>query len=329
MLGGLARRVAYVEKIQRGNQRALVVDSGDLFFNFQSYSDSEKAMKKAQIIGRAYRHMGAAAVNVGCLDLLQGVDFLRQEFSQGLPLVSANLLDPASKGPIFPPYVLKEIGELRIAFFGLLSPESGPEISPVIRQANEGKILIGDPVEAAKETLRKLQGKADLVILLSDLGLYKDQMVALAVPGIHFILGGHEGRFTRKAVQAGMTHIFQSSHKGMYVGQLQLVLENPSKPFKDDGQVQYLQERIDGLNLNIRALEGAKKRQPGGDTSNFDRSIQEITRQRNALQEELRRAKEVGIQGNRFLFRLEALEKILPENEEVKKWISGAGVDKD
>jgi hypothetical protein len=115
----------------------------------------------------------------------------------------------------------------------------------------------------------------------------------------------------------------------MYVGQLQLVLENPSKPFRDEGEVQYLQERIDGLNLRIRASEGAKKRQPGGDTSGFDRSIQEMTRQRNTFQEELKRAQEGGTQGNRFLFRLEALEKILPENEEVKKWISDAGVDKD
>ncbi len=318
-----------MEKVRRDKQRALVVDSGDLFFSFQTYSDSEKALNKAWIIGRAYRQMGAAAVNVGCLDLLHGVDFLRQEFSRGLPLVSANLLDPASKGSIFPSYAIKEIGGVRIAFFGLLPLESGPEISPAIRRANEGKILIGDPVEAAKETLRKLQGKADLVILLSDLGLYKDQMVALAVPGIHFILGGHEGRSTRRAVKSGMTHIFQSSHKGMYVGQLQLVLEDPTKPFKDEGQVQYLQERIDGLDLHIRSLEGAKKRQPGGDTSGFDRSIQEMTRQRNAFQEELKRAKEVGIQGNRFLFRLETLDKILPENEEVKKWISGAGLDKD
>lgn len=307
----------------------LVVDSGDLFFNFQNYSDSEKASKKAQMIGRAYRHMGAAAVNVGCLDLLQGVDFLRQEYSQGLPLVSANLLNPSTKAPIFPPYIIKEVGGVRIALFGLLPPESGPEISPAIQRANEGKILIADPVEAARETLRKIQGKADLIIILSDLGLYKDQMVAKEVPGIHFILGGHEGRFTRKAVRAGMTHFFQSSFKGMYVGQLQLTLENPSKPFRDAGEVQYLQERIDSLDLHIRGLEAAKMRQPDKDHSNLSRSIREITRQRNALQEELKRAKETGIQGNRFLFKLEALEKVLPENEEVKRWISGAGIDKD
>jgi 2',3'-cyclic-nucleotide 2'-phosphodiesterase (5'-nucleotidase family) len=318
-----------VEKVQRENQRTLVVDSGDLFFNFKTYSDSEKALKKAQMIGRAYRYMGAAAVNVGCLDLLQGVDFLRQEYSQGLPLISANLLDPSTKALIFPPYIIKDVGGVRIAFFGLLPPESGPETKLAIQRANEGKILIADPVEAARETLRKMQGKVDLIVILSDLGLYKDQMVAKELPGIHFILGGHEGRFTRRAVRAGMTHLLQSSHKGMYVGQLQLTLEDPSKPFKDAGEVKYLQQRIDGLDLHIRGLEQSKKRQPGKDHSNLNRSIREITRQRDALQNELKRAKEAGIQGNRFLLKLEALEKGLPENEEVKGWIRSAGIDKD
>ena len=318
-----------MENIHRGNKRVLVVDSGDLFFKFSADSDGEKALMKGKIIGRAYRQMGAAAVNVGCLDLLQGLDFLRQESAQGLPLLSANLLDPATKAPIFPPYLIKDVGGLRIAFVGVLPPESGPEISPAIRAANEGKILIGDPIDAAREAVQKIQGKADLIVLLSDLGLPKDQMLTKAVPGIHFILGGHEGRFTRKGIQAGMTHIFQSSYKGMYVGQLQLVLGNPGNPFKDEGEVQYLEERIDGLNLHIRGLEGAKKRQPGKDNSSLDRSIQEVTRQRNALQEELKRAKETGIQGNRFLFKLEALERSFPENEDVMKWIMGAGIDKD
>ena len=318
-----------MEDVQRGNQRVLVVDSGDLFFKFGADSDGEKAAMKGKIIGRAYRQMGAAAVNVGCLDLLHGLDFLRQESAQGLPLLSANLLNPATKAPIFPPYLIKDVGGVRIAFIGVLPPESGPEISPAIRAANEGKILIRDPIEAAREAMQKLQGKADLIVLLSDLGQYKDQMLAKAVPGIHFILGGHEGRFTRKATQSGMTYIFQSSFKGMYVGQLRLTLENPSKPFRDAGEVQHLQERIDGLDFHIRSLEAGKKRQTGKEAVNFDRTIQEITRQKNALQEELKRAKEAGNQGNRFLFTLEPLENSLPENEEVKNRISRAGIDKD
>ncbi len=68
-----------MEDVRRGNQRVLVVDSGDLFFKFSSDSDGDKTLMKGKIIGRAYRQMGAAAVNVGCLDLLQGLDFLRRE----------------------------------------------------------------------------------------------------------------------------------------------------------------------------------------------------------------------------------------------------------
>jgi 2',3'-cyclic-nucleotide 2'-phosphodiesterase (5'-nucleotidase family) len=322
--------VAYVEKVQKEKQRVLVVDSGDLFFRYQVNGEAEKELKKARMFGKAYRKMGAAAVNVGCLDLLQGVDFLRQEFSQGLPLISANLLDPSTKAPIFPPYVIREVAGYRVAFFGLLPPESGPEISPAIRRANEGKIRIGDPVEAAKQTVQSLNGKADLIILLSDLGLYKDQMVAKAAPGIHFILGGHEGRFSRKADRSGKTSIFQSSFKGMYVGQLRLALESVMLPFKDEGEAQQIEERITGLDMHLRGLQATRERQSGKDTANVDRSIQDLTRQKNALQEDLKRAKEAASQGgNRFLFNLEPLDKGLPEDEEVKKWIAEAGIDKD
>jgi 2',3'-cyclic-nucleotide 2'-phosphodiesterase (5'-nucleotidase family) len=319
-----------VEKVQKDKQRVLVVDSGDLFFHYQANGEAEKDLKKARLIGKAYRKMGAAAVNVGCLDLLQGVDFLRQESSQGLPLISANLLDPATKTPIFPPHVIREVAGYRVAFFGLLPPESGPEISPAIRRANEGKILISDPIEAARQTVQSLKAKADLIILLSDLGLFKDQAVAKAVPGIHFILGGHEGRFTRRADRAGTAFAFQSSIKGMYVGNLRLTLESVMLPFKDEGEAQQIEERISGLDMHLRGLQANRQRQSGPDTGNLDRTIQDLTRQKSALQEELKRVKETSSQGgNRFLFSLEPLDKGLPENEEVKKWIAEAGIDKD
>ena len=319
-----------MEKVQKDKNRVLVVDSGDLFFKYQAEGEAEKELKKARIIGRAYRKMGAAAVNVGCLDLLQGVDFLRQEFSQGLPLISANLLDPAAKKPIFPPYAIREVAGYRVAFFGLLPPESGPEISPAIRRANEGRILIGDPIEAAQQTVRGLKGKADLVVLLSDLGLYKDQAVGKAVPGIHFILGGHEGRFTRKSERAGGAFAFQSSYKGMYVGNLRLSLESIMLPFRDEGEARQIEERIGAIDMHLRGLQANRQRQSGQDTANLDRTIQDLTRQKNALQENLKRAKEANSQGgNRFLFTLEPLDKGLPEDEEVRKWVSEAGIDKD
>jgi hypothetical protein len=50
---------------------------------------------------------------------------------------------------------------------------------------------------------------------------------------------------------------------------------------------------------------------------NLDRSIQDVTRERKNLEEELRRVNESG-PGNRFLFTLETMEPRLPEDEEEK-----------
>jgi 2',3'-cyclic-nucleotide 2'-phosphodiesterase (5'-nucleotidase family) len=329
MLGGLARRVAFVEKMRAAGAQILVVDSGDLFFDSRASEDSSQIRTKARLIGRAYKRMGASAINVGDLDLIQGLDFLRQESSHGLPLISANLLDSSSKHPIFSPYIIKEISGIRVAFFGLLSPEFRPEIELIIQKSIGAKILVKDPGEAAQETLQRLRGQADLVVLLSDLGLHKDQFLAKAVPGIHFILGGHEGRFILKSHQTEATHIFQSSAKGMYVGQLRLAVENPGSPFKDERGAQNIQEKINSLQLRLRSLQAAKARRSGQNVETLDQAMQDATRQKNDLEEELRRAKESGIQGNRFLFTLEPMELRLPEDEEVRKWTAGAGIDKD
>jgi 2',3'-cyclic-nucleotide 2'-phosphodiesterase (5'-nucleotidase family) len=328
LLGGLARRVDYVEKIRSERQWTLVLDSGDLFFGVPVNPDKDAALKKARLIGRAYRRMGAVAVNVGDLDLLQGVDFLRQEHVQGLPFVSANLLDPSKQRPFFPPYLIREISGIRVAFFGLLPPESGPQAGPAIRGANEGKILITDPAEAARKTMQELKGRADLIILLSDLGLYQDQMVAKAVPGIHFILGGHEGRLLGRSQQTGETYILQSSTKGMYVGRLRVLIEGPGLPLKDENEPQHIQEKMKALDSHLRWLEQAKER-PGQSIENLNRTIRAVNREKSVLQKKLEQVQKSASLGNRFLFALEPMEVKLPEDGEVLKWISDAGIDKD
>jgi 2',3'-cyclic-nucleotide 2'-phosphodiesterase (5'-nucleotidase family) len=329
LLGGLARRAAYVKKVKTENQASLVVDSGDLFFAPLSGGDPERKSAKAQIIGRVYRSMGAAAVNVGDLDLLQGIEFLRKEYAQGLPLVSANLLDPSKKTPIFPPFVIKESSGARVAFFGLLSPDFRSDVGMAIKKATEGKILVKDPTDAARETVRKLKGRADVIVLLSDLGLQKDRGLAKAVSGIHFILGGHEGRYIQNPYREGEAYLLQSSAKDMYVGHLRLFLKTAGAPFRGDGEVPQIQERINQLDLQLQSMQNARGQQPGQNNENIDRAIQEVTRQKNILQEDFKRAREPAPGGTRFSFSLEPLGGSLPEDEEVQKWIAEAGIDKD
>jgi 2',3'-cyclic-nucleotide 2'-phosphodiesterase (5'-nucleotidase family) len=318
--------VALVEKIRAEGTPVLSVDSGDLFFMARVKVDPEKALAKARLIGRAYRRMAASAVNVGDLDLLGGLDFLRQEISQGLPLISANLLDPSSKTPIFDPYVIQKVSGIKIAFFGLLSPNFQPEIADLIQKSAGERIFIRDPGETAREMVAKLRDKAEMIVLLSDLGSYRDRELVKAVPGIHFVLGGHEGFGLAQANREGKTYLFQSYAKGMYVGKLRLAIKNPTLPFQDEGSVNRLQEQIHNLDRHLQALQKQQASQP---SQELVQRIQWIHQQKAKLKEQLTQLSGAQSQENHFLWTLVALNASLSENEDIKGWIKEAGIDQD
>jgi 2',3'-cyclic-nucleotide 2'-phosphodiesterase (5'-nucleotidase family) len=318
--------VALVEKLRAEGTPVLVLDSGDLFFMARVKVDPEKALAKARLIGRAYRRMAAAAVNVGDLDLLRGLDFLRQEASQGLPLISANLLDPSSRTPIFDPYVIQKVSGIKIAFFGLLSPNFQPEIADPIQKTVGESIFIKDPVETAREMVLKLRDKVDMIALLSDLGSYRDRELVKAVPGIHFVLGGHEGLGLVQPNREGNTYMFQSYAKGMYVGTLRLVIKNPSLPFQDESRVSRIQEQIHNLDRHLQALQKQQASQPSQEVA---QRIQWTHQQKAKLKEQLMQFSGAQSQENHFLWTLVALNPSLREDEDTKGWIKETGIDQD
>lgn len=81
------------------------------------------------------------------------------------------------------------------------------------------------PVEAAKECVRELRvDGCDLVICLSHLGYQQDTMLALAVPGIDVIVGGHSHTVLPQGEQVGSTILVQAGAHGKYLGRLDLTV---------------------------------------------------------------------------------------------------------
>jgi 2',3'-cyclic-nucleotide 2'-phosphodiesterase (5'-nucleotidase family) len=321
-LGGLARRAALVKNARAQGHAVLVVDSGDLFFGPPATAtDHKKALAKAQLISRAYAHMGVVAVTVGGGDLVHGLAFLQQEGGRGLPLLSANLVDPLQKKPIFPPYIIQEVSGLRIAFFGLTNPNLPPP-----PQGKRLEMATQDLVESAQKVVGELKGWVDLIILLSDLGWDQDVRIAKACPGIHFILGGHDGGATRWPQQEGETFIVQSYQKGMYVGRLDLTFEKPSSPFQDEGKPDRLQDEINELDRRVSELKGTKERNPHLD---IGRAMEGLDQQRHKLQGELEEARKTSSGCNRFRWTLEPISTSLPEDGEVLQWIKESGITND
>jgi 5'-nucleotidase/UDP-sugar diphosphatase len=167
-----------------------------------------------------------------------------------LPLISANLIDLSLGTPIFPPYVIKKVKNVRIAFFGLLSPD----INSAIQKTAGEKAFIKDPVETAQDIIEKLRGQADIIILLSDLGLENDRELLKKVSGIHLVLGGHEGHYLQTPIWEKNTPILQSYKRGMYIGKLQLTIENSSSfaQGKEQGEGNRFQWTLIPLDATLR-----------------------------------------------------------------------------
>lgn len=322
MLGGLARRVSLVEKLKDDGKPVLIVDSGNLFTDMREGVDHQRSLTKARLISRACKRMGVAAINVGAQDLVQGLTFLRNEASRGLPLISSNLVDPTSRTPIFRPYIIKKVNKSSIAFFGLLSPA----INPAIHKTEREKFLVQDPTETARTMIDKLRGKADVIVLLSALDQYGEREVVKAVSGIHFVLGGNEGRYIQSPVWERQTPILESYRYGMYAGKLQLSFVNAGSPFRDKGQEARLKRQIQELDIRLGNI---KETRGNYHKKSMDNAVENINKQKTALRDELKNSGASHTGDNRFSWALVPLDNSLPGDKVVSEWIRKAGIERD
>lgn len=318
MLGGLARRVTFIDEMKAKYSPLVLVDSGRLFQDPRVESDVKEVRMNALLVARAYKRMGVKAVNVGDLELLQGIPFLRDQASQGLKLISANLVDPATGNTIFPPYVIHTVGGIRIAFLGLLTSDVGPEIE----RAMGNDAMVADPVERAQWIVPRVRKEADVIILLSCLGLDKERKLIREVPGIHFVMGGREGRFFSKLLKEGDTFMGQSYWAGMYTGRLDLTLRDDVSPFRDAGEKFRIKEEIADLD---RRLDRIRNVLDEGKNSVLEFTLRKITKKRTELQEALDRLERSPDSGNLFRWEVVPLNNTYKEDREVLNWIGKAG----
>jgi len=320
-LGGLARRVVFIDQLRMAQKSLILVDSGRMFQDPRVEDNAEKVRTNARLISRTYRRMGVNAVNVGDLELLQGIPFLKEQASQGMNFISANLVDTAGRKTIFPPYFIYNIEHIRIAFFGLITSELEPEVRKVMGQ----DAIVLDPIKTAKDMVAQLRDKADVIILLSCLGLDKERQIIGKTPGIHFVLGGHEGRFFKALLKEEETFITQSYWAGMYTGRLDLTLKSRHSPFQDAGEKFRIKEEITDLDRRVERIKAVLNE---GENSVLEFTISKIKTKRGQLQETLDNLEKSPYRGNLFWWEMVPLDNTYKEDREVVDWIRKAGFNK-
>ncbi|MBM3492748.1 MAG: bifunctional metallophosphatase/5'-nucleotidase [Armatimonadetes bacterium] len=181
-IGGIARRAVFAAKIRKEPGRhVLLVDAGDICdgtpFSTEYRGEADVAA------------MNAAGYDIACPGNHEFNNTLNQVRKlttlAKYPIVCANVATSTGQPPLFKPYVIKKIGPVRVAVFGLVTTDS--RTYPAAREG----LTIQSPRECARALVPDLRRQADIVVALTHSGMEQDRELAVGLDGVDAVIGGH------------------------------------------------------------------------------------------------------------------------------------------
>jgi len=216
--GGLARAATVARQVRQTMPNVLLFDTGDW-----AHGTPEEYLSAGAASASVLRAVGYDAICPGNHEFGWGADAARTDLmAVGCPVVCANLLDATTGQPWDPvrPWVIFTKSSVRVAVFGLTTLETVSLEWPSFLAG----IKFEDPFAAAARLVPELRRQADVVVLLSHLGLAQDLLLAAAVPGIDLILGGHSHSNVTTRLTAGGAVIAQTGAYAERIGRVDLLL---------------------------------------------------------------------------------------------------------
>ena len=218
-LGGLARIRTLFDRVRAERPGAMLAfDNGDTF-----HGTHAAVSTKGEVLLPALNALGLAAMTMHW-EFAWGpthVEWLATRLNH--PMLAANCYRKADGSRPFPATLTCQAAGLRIGVIGLAATIIDKTMPP---HFSEGVRFTDGPDEARDEAARLRAEGAELVIVLSHLGLPQDLHLAELVPGIDVILSGHTHNRLTAPARVGRTLVIQSGCHGSFIGRLDLTVEN-------------------------------------------------------------------------------------------------------
>jgi 5'-nucleotidase/UDP-sugar diphosphatase len=212
--GGIARLAATVNEIRAEDPRRPVVllFAGDLLQGTLT-SSLFLGVPDLELLGR----MGVDAAVMGNHELDYGQSVFRRLTEEAaFPFLSANVASDPEPLPVLSSVVIERPGAAKVAVLGLTTPE----LTTATHPRNIEGISVEEPVAVARRLVPALRDKADLVVVLSHLGIADDRRLAESVPGIDLIVGGHNHNIYAQPVLVANVPIVQAGERGGWLGRM-------------------------------------------------------------------------------------------------------------
>ena len=218
-IGGLGVLGGAIAMVRGEVGECILLDAGDLI------GDTMIAdLTKGKALIAALNHLSYDAMTIGNHEPDFGINVLRERIAEAkFPVIAANLTAEKEESLFTQPYVLKQMSEVRVGILGLAYPKT----SRTTAAKNVTGVQFQSPESAIKKFLPRLREEgAEIVVVLSHLGLSGDQQLAQSVKGIDVIVGGHSHNRIENAAQVDRTLIVQAGAHGSDLGRLDLTIEN-------------------------------------------------------------------------------------------------------
>lgn len=227
LVGGYSKRIAYFDAKRTAKGFVwLTLDSGNVYPGSQ-LSHLSKGELDVLLMNRA--KYDASSLSIG--EFYWGAKNL--EYLQKIakfPMLAANLKYSESGKLFNRGHLLLKNDKIRIAIIGLITPE----LMNLTHPGNIPGLYVEDPIKTATNLVPELRKQADVVIVLSSLGLETDIQLASTVPGINAILGGRSNSqlnspYKVRDTEGNLTLIVQEGSNGARAGLLKLDMEGSMK----------------------------------------------------------------------------------------------------
>lgn len=221
-LGGYAHLATLVKRIRAERAgRTLLLDGGDTL-----QGSATALWSRGEDMVRVMNQLGVE-VFTPHWEFVYGIDRVKELLGDreqrgrfAGDFIAHNVEEVGWGDPIFRPYVVREVGGLRVGVIGQAFPYTPvshprkfvPDLTFGIKE---------DRVQALAGRLRDAE-RADVVVLLSHNGLSVDLKLASRVSGLDVILGGHTHDGVPRPIEVGKTLVVSSGSHGKFLSRLDL-----------------------------------------------------------------------------------------------------------
>jgi 2',3'-cyclic-nucleotide 2'-phosphodiesterase/3'-nucleotidase len=244
-LGGLARCATQIRRWRRQSRNSILIDAGDVYQG----TDVSPRTNGALMIG-LFNYLKYDAWIVGNHEFDWGVEtFVNAIARSEMPILAANMSiggkpsgeihDGKSPFSKVRPYILKELGGIKIAIIGVTTAGMPFWLQPELIRGFEFEHSV-EPVRRAIASA-KSEG-ADAFVLAGHMGLkprtggddFANNVIALTseFPEVAAFIAGHTHQTIPSRLTSGVL-LTQADHFGIHIGRIDLTFDRASKKLLD------------------------------------------------------------------------------------------------